>query len=165
MRLALSKAERAARKRHPLGTTTPQSSYTTSSIVARLFTPRQPRAFLSNAGRREWPDLRSLKCAHRIAPGGGQGRLALIRNSRRLVENASFSPTMSRRMLDRSALVAFIARRQVCGPCMTTKFKAAIEVIETELRRSGSLTLLKITPGRCDECGRTSTIFSVPADA
>jgi hypothetical protein len=67
-------------------------------------------------------------------------------------------------MLDASTLVAFILRRRVCGPCMTIKFNASIDAIEGELRRSRSLTLLKITPGRCDQCGETRTIFSVPSD-
>ena len=68
-------------------------------------------------------------------------------------------------MLDPSALVAFILRRRICGPCMTVQFEAGLEAIEAELRRSKSLTLLKITPSRCDQCGETGTIFSVPVDA
>ena len=68
-------------------------------------------------------------------------------------------------MLDRSALVAFILRRRICGQCIAERFKAPVEMIDTELHRSGSLTLLKITPARCDQCETVGTIYSVPADA
>ena len=70
-----------------------------------------------------------------------------------------------RAMLDPSTLVGYLLRRRICGPCVASKFNAAVDAIEAELRRSRSLTLLKITPGRCDECGEAGTIFSVPADA
>ena len=59
----------------------------------------------------------------------------------------------------------FILRRRICGPCIAENFNETVNAIETALRRSGSLTLLKITPEPCDVCGNVGTIFSVPADA
>ena len=67
--------------------------------------------------------------------------------------------------LDRSKLVTFILGRRVCGPCIAAHFEATVDIIDAELHRSGSLTLLKIAPASCDQCGKSGTIYSVPADA
>ena len=65
-------------------------------------------------------------------------------------------------MIDPAEVAALIVGRRLCASCMALKLEVSVEVVEATVRRTKTLVLLQITPERCDECGESRTIYSIP---
>jgi hypothetical protein len=65
-------------------------------------------------------------------------------------------------MPEKAALIAvLITDRPLCLPCLSAKARLPIDEIQSYLGRIDSLVILKHAIERCQECGKSTEVYSM----